>query len=66
MLSFPVALVLKLPIRLVYVGKDPTFLYIYYQYFTFDFSIGLLLLGFMLIVLCLFNGVQLFPIMNWR
>jgi hypothetical protein len=30
MLSFPVALVLKLPIRLVYVGKDPTFLYIYY------------------------------------
>jgi hypothetical protein len=30
MLSFPVALVLKLPIRLVYVDKDPTFLYIYY------------------------------------
>ena len=59
MLSFPVALVLKLPIGLVYVENDPTFLYIYYQYFTFYFSIR-----FMLIVLCLFNGVQLFPIMN--
>jgi hypothetical protein len=30
MLSFPVALVLKLPIGLVYVENDPTFLYIYY------------------------------------
>jgi hypothetical protein len=30
MLIFPIVLVLKLPIRLVYVDKDPTFLFIYY------------------------------------